>query len=253
MLDYLYDLEAEQYSFVRVPKILLQHEIYQRITPEAKLLYSLLLDRVGISLRNGWKDKQGRIYIIYPIAEIMEEMNCGKNKAVQLLDELENKVGLIERKRQGLGKPNLIYVRSFFRTVDNSGERHFLKFENKTSGNPKTKPTEVSESNSNNTDSNKTYKNHTDLSFLPGSEAKGIDDYERSTLVRLRNWKRKWKKLSGGLKTSSSVGRIRRLRNTAKSGWKCKLRIFVQALSGDIHTRSENTLSHRLGICICQM
>lgn len=179
MLDYLYDLEAEQYSFVRVPKILLQHETYQRITPEAKLLYSLLLDRVGISLRNGWKDKQGRIYIIYPIAEIMEEMNCGKNKAVQLLDELENKVGLIERKRQGLGKPNLIYVRSFFRTVDNSGERHFLKFENKTSGNPKTKPTEVSESNSNNTDSNKTYKNHTDLSFLPGNEAKGIDDYER--------------------------------------------------------------------------
>ena len=86
----------------------------------------------------------------------MEEMNCGKNKAVQLLDELENKVGLIERKRQGLGKPNLIYVRSFFRTVDNSGKRHFLKFENKTSGNPKTKPTEVSESNSNNTDSNKT-------------------------------------------------------------------------------------------------
>ena len=179
MLDYLYDLEAEQYSFVRVPKILLQHEIYQRITPEAKLLYSLLLDRVGISLRNGWKDKQNRVYIIYPIAEIMEEMNCGKNKAVQLLDELEQKAGLIERKRQGLGKPNLIYVKSFFRLVDNSGERHFLKFENKTSGNPKTKPTEVSESNSNNTDSNKTYKNHTDLSFLPGSEAKGIDDYER--------------------------------------------------------------------------
>ena len=179
MNDYLYDVDEAQYSFVRVPKLLLQHEAYQRISSEAKLLYSLLLDRVGISLRNGWKDKQGRIYIIYPIAEIMEEMNCGKNKAVQLLDELENKVGLIERKRQGLGKPNLIYVRSFFRTVDNSGERHFLKFENKTSGNPKTKPTEVSESNSNNTDSNKTYKNHTDLSFLPGNEAKGIDDYER--------------------------------------------------------------------------
>ena len=179
MLDYIYDMEAEQYSFVRVPKILLQHETYQRISSEAKLLYSLLLDRVGISLRSGWKDKQDRVYIIYPIAEIMEEMNCGKNKAVQLLDELEQKAGLIERKRQGLGKPNLIYVKSFYRTVDNSGERHFLKFENKTSGSPKTKPPEVSESNSNNTDSKKTYKNHTDLSFLPGSEAKGIDDYER--------------------------------------------------------------------------
>ena len=179
MLDYIYDMEAEQYSFVRVPKILLQHEAYQRITPEAKLLYSLLLDRVGISLRSGWKDKQNRVYIIYPIAEIMEEMNCGKNKAVQLLDELEQKAGLIERKRQGLGKPNLIYVKSFFRTVDNFGERHFLKFENKTSGSSKTKPQEVSESNPNNNDSNKTYKNHTDLSFLPGNEAKGIDDYER--------------------------------------------------------------------------
>ncbi|NWO20715.1 replication initiator protein A [Oribacterium sp. oral taxon 102] len=172
-------MEAEQYSFIRVPKILLQHETYQRISSEAKLLYSLLLDRVGISLRSGWKDKQDRVYIIYPIAEIMEEMNCGKNKAVQLLDELEQKAGLIERKRQGLGKPNLIYVKSFYRTVDNSGERHFLKFENKTSGSPKTKPPEVSESNSINNDSKKTYKNHTDLSFLPGSEAKGIDDYER--------------------------------------------------------------------------
>lgn len=61
MLDYLYDVEAVQYSFIRVPKILLQHEDYQRIAPDAKLLYSLLLDRVGLSLRNGWKDKQNRI------------------------------------------------------------------------------------------------------------------------------------------------------------------------------------------------
>ncbi len=172
MLDDLYDVEAVQYFFIRVPKILLQHEDYQRIAPDAKLLYSLLLDRVGVSLRNGWKDKQNRIYIIYPIAEIMEEMNCGKNKAVQLLDELEQKAGLIERKRQGLGKPNLIYVKNIFRTVDNFGETHFLKFENKTSGGLKTRLQEVSESNPNNTDTNKTYKNHTDLSFLPERESK---------------------------------------------------------------------------------
>ena len=117
MNDYLYDVDEAQYSFVRIPKLLLQHESYQRISSEAKLLYSLLLDRVGLSHKNGWRDKQNRIYIIYPIAEVMEEMNCGKNKAVQLLDELEQKAGLIERKRQGLGKPNLIYVKSFSRTV----------------------------------------------------------------------------------------------------------------------------------------
>ena len=82
MNDYLFDVDEAQYSFVRVPKLLLQHEAYQRISSEAKLLYSLLLDRVGLSHKNGWRDKQNRIYIIYPIAEVMEEMNCGKNKAV---------------------------------------------------------------------------------------------------------------------------------------------------------------------------
>jgi len=175
--DYLYDVDEAQYSFVRVPKLLLQHEAYQRISSEAKLLYSLLLDRVSLSHKNGWKDKQNRIYIIYPIAEVMEEMNCGKNKAVQLLDELEQKAGLIERKRQGLGKPNLIYVKSFSRTVDNFGERHFLKFENQTSGGLNIKPQEVSESNPTNTDNKKTDINQTDLSFLPGRESKRNDAY----------------------------------------------------------------------------
>ena len=177
MNDYLYDVDEAQYSFVRVPKLLLQHEAYQRISSEAKLLYSLLLDRVGLSHKNGWRDKQNRIYIIYPIAEVMEEMNCGKNKAVQLLDELEQKAGLIERKRQGLGKPNLIYVKSFSRTVDNFGERHFLKFENQTSGGLNIKPQEVSESNPTNTDNKKTDMNQTDLSFLPGRESKRNDAY----------------------------------------------------------------------------
>ena len=177
MNDYLFDVDEAQYSFVRVPKLLLQHEAYQRISSEAKLLYSLLLDRVSLSHKNGWKDKQNRIYIIYPIAEVMEEMNCGKNKAVQLLDELEQKAGLIERKRQGLGKPNLIYVKSFFRTVDNFGERHFLKFENQTSGGLNIKPQEVSESNPTNTDNKKTDIKQTDLSFLPGRESKRNDAY----------------------------------------------------------------------------
>ena len=69
MNDYLYDVDEAQYSFVRVPKLLLQHDAYQRISSEAKLLYSLLLDRVGLSHKNGWRDKQNRIYIIYPIAQ----------------------------------------------------------------------------------------------------------------------------------------------------------------------------------------
>ncbi len=181
MLDYIYGSEPDQFSFLRVPKILIQHEAFKNISAEAKLLYGLLFDRVGISLRNGWRDDQNRVYIIFTIAEIKESMNCGNKKAIQLLDELESKAGLIERKRQGLGKPNLIYVKCFYRVVDKYGEKHLLKCQNDTSGSEETTSLYVSESHSNNTDNNKTDINHTDLSFLPGRESNGMDeikDYE---------------------------------------------------------------------------
>ena len=196
MFDYIYDMEAEESSFVRVPKILLKHETFQKISAEAKLLYCLLLDRTGISLRNGWKDKQDRVYIIFTVAEIQERMNCGNKKAIQLLDELETKIGLIERKRQGLGKPNLIYVKSFYRTVDKYGEKHFLKCQNETSGGVKSSPQDMSKEHSNNTDNNKTDISKTDLSFIPGRESNGMkrikeyENYFRSQLdydILLRN------------------------------------------------------------------
>ena len=175
--DYLHSAEADHFAFIRVPKILLQYEAFQGISVEAKLLYSLLFDRTELSNKNGWRDDQDRVYIIFTVAEIQENLNCGNKKAIQLLDELENKAGLIERKRQGLGKPNLIYVKSFYCTVDNYGESHFLKCSNDTSGSVKTASLEVSESHSNKTNNKKTYFNDTDPSFLPGSEPKRIDGY----------------------------------------------------------------------------
>ena len=168
MNDYIYGMEAEQYAFIRIPKVLLEHPYYQGLSAEAKLLYSVLLDRVSMSVKNGWKDSRNRIYIIFTIEEIMRSMNCGNKKAVQLLGELEDKVGLIERKRQGLGKPNLIYVKNFIRLVDNSGERHFLKCQNDISGSVETTLQEVSNAHSINTDMNKTDCNKTDrINILP--------------------------------------------------------------------------------------
>ena len=177
MLDYIHSAETEQFSFLRVPKILLQNDTFKGISAEAKLLYSILFDRTELSNRNGWRDDQDRVYIIFTIAEITESMNCGNKKAIQLLDELEHKAGLIERKRQGLGKPNLIYVKSFYRTVDKYGERHFLKCQNDTSGSVKATSLEVSESHSNKTNDKKTDLNNTDPSFLPGRESKRNDAY----------------------------------------------------------------------------
>ena len=169
--DYIYDIEAEQYSFLRVPKILLQNDAYRGLSADAKMLYSLLLDRVGMSIQNGWKDEYNRVFIIFSIDEIKRSLNCGKNKAIQLLQELEEKVDLIERKKQGLGKPNLIYVKSFIRTVDESGITNFLKCENQTSRSLFSKPLEVSKSNPNNTNNNKTYN----IKTTEGSEAKRIN------------------------------------------------------------------------------
>ena len=177
MLDYIHSAETEQFSFLRVPKILLQNDTFKGISAEAKLLYSILFDRTELSNRNGWRDDQDRVYIIFTIAEITESMNCGNKKAIQLLDELEHKAGLIERKRQGLGKPNLIYVKSFYRTVDKYGERHFQKCQNDTSGSVKATSLEVSESHSNKTNDKKTDLNDTDPSFLPGRESKRNDAY----------------------------------------------------------------------------
>ena len=124
--DYIYDLETEQYSFLRIPKILLQHEDFQRLSLDAMLLYSLLLDRVGISIKNGWKDEYGRVYIIFTVDEAARILKRSKRRAIQVLQELERKADLIERKKQGLCKPNLIYVKSLIRTVDKSGKAQFL-------------------------------------------------------------------------------------------------------------------------------
>lgn len=98
----------------------------------------------SLSARNNWTDEKGRVYIICTIEEIMEDLNCGNKKAISLLSELE-KIGLIERRRQGLGKPNLIYVKNFISAVENPVEGHFLKCPNDTSGSVKKTSLEMSE------------------------------------------------------------------------------------------------------------
>ena len=110
MYDYFYGIQAEQFSFYRIPKLLFTHPVFKRMSTEAKTLYGILLDRMNLSAKNNWIDEEGRVYIIFTVDEIMEALGCAEQKAIKLLSELDTKAGLIERKRQGLGKPNLIYV-----------------------------------------------------------------------------------------------------------------------------------------------
>ena len=112
ILDYFYGQTGELFSFYRIPKALFQEQRFQSLSTDAKTLYGILLDCMSLSVKNGWLDGQGRVHIIFPIQEVMDALGCADNKATKLFRELEN-AGLVERKRRGLGKPNLIYVKNF--------------------------------------------------------------------------------------------------------------------------------------------
>ena len=148
MFDYFYGQSGEMFSYFRVPKILFRDIKFKDLSTDAKTLYGILLDRMGLSVKNGWLDEQGRVYIIFPVQEVMDALGCADNKATKLFRELE-KFGLIERKRRGLGKPNLIYVKNF-------ADPRFRNREKNGSGAADSAQQETAKSRGNKTEWNKT-------------------------------------------------------------------------------------------------
>ena len=176
--DYFYSQQSEQFSFYRIPKILFSQDKFWNVSTDAKLLYGILLDRMNLSARNGWLDEAGRVYIIFTIEEIKESLGCAEKKAVKLLDELEKKAELIERKRQGLGKPNLIYVKNF---ISGSVERQFLNCQNDNSAIFQNTIQDLSKSQGNNTDIKNTDLSDTNSIFPSGNCGKenGNEEYQQ--------------------------------------------------------------------------
>ncbi|MDE5698676.1 MAG: replication initiator protein A [Lachnospiraceae bacterium] len=200
--DYYYGIEAEQFSFYRVPRLLIKDERFKGLSSDAKLLYGLMLDRMSLSMKNGWLDDKNRAYIIYTIENIREDLGCSKEKAVKVLAELDASkgIGLIEKIRRGLGKPDIIYVKNFViqdegrkepfnadvstevgktdfkrsekptsRSPENRlqevGKTDFSKSEKLTSRGRENGLQEVGESDPNYTNYNYTEQNHTDMSY----------------------------------------------------------------------------------------
>ena len=116
--DYFYGEESEQFSYFRIPRLLVRSKKFKTLSTDAKLLYGLMLDRMGLSAKHGWYDDLGRVYIYYTLDEIQTDLMCGHNKAVRLLAELDKAkgAGLIERVKQGQGRPAKIYVKKFTTT-----------------------------------------------------------------------------------------------------------------------------------------
>ena len=191
--DYFRGMEAEQYSFYRVPKVLFTAECFQTLSCEAKVLYGLMLDRMSLSIKNRWFDGEDRVYIIFTVDEVAELMNCGTQKAVKLMKELDSEkgIGLIEKKRLGLGRPNVIYVKNFLlQDMKRATEKEnsiseqqgkvsqFKNGENHNSGMMKKATQELGKSQSNKTEKNDTERNKTDSipSYLINQTDKDIQD-----------------------------------------------------------------------------
>ena len=168
MTNYFTGGQAELFSFYRLPKVLFTDPQFRSISAEAKILYGLLLDRMSLSAKNGWLDSLGRVYIIFTVEEIMECLDCGNKKAVGLLRELEEKGALIERKRQGLGKPNLIYVKNFAEVSDGN----FQRCQNDTPRGVVSTRQEMSKGHGNKTEINNTDLSETDP--FPSGEGDGV-------------------------------------------------------------------------------
>ena len=156
-LDYFYGQAGKLFSFYRIPKALFQEQRFQNLSTDAKTLYGILLDRMSLSVKNEWFDKQGRVFIIFTIEDVKRALCCADNKATKLLRELEN-FGLIERKRRGLGKPSLVYVKNF--SSDLSNER-VQNRENHESGSPKNACQDPPNSRCNKNKKSKTERNNT--------------------------------------------------------------------------------------------
>ena len=163
--DYYYGIEADQFSFFRVPRLLMKDARFKKLSSDAKLLYGLMLDRMSLSMKNGWFDEENRAYIYYTVENIMDELGCAKATCIKILAELDNKkgMGLIEKKRQGLGKPDIIFVKNFATIEDNNTQNdknksantdkttevqnlNFKKYNNQTSGSSEIDTLEVQES-----------------------------------------------------------------------------------------------------------
>ena len=101
--------EKDQYQFYQIPQELFTIPKYKSLSTDAKVLYSILLDRMHLSEKNGWVNDKGEIYLIYS-RENVQELLCISDKTCTKAFKELNEIELIKEVRRGLGKPNHIYV-----------------------------------------------------------------------------------------------------------------------------------------------
>ncbi|MFS9092440.1 conserved phage C-terminal domain-containing protein [Streptococcus timonensis] len=97
-------------SFFKFPKPFIYDEKYKTLSNNAKMLYMLLFDRLELSLKNGWHDKEGNVFQYYTNEQLMIDLNCNSNKTIIKIKKELKDAGLMKEVRQGMNLPNRIYL-----------------------------------------------------------------------------------------------------------------------------------------------
>lgn len=109
-LDYYKSNETLSHKYYQVPQELFESSLYKdKLNSDSKILYAFLLDRLSLSIRNHWVDNANHIFLIFTRQEVQEKLGLSEKTVMKAFKQLVD-TDLIEEKRQGLGKPNLIYV-----------------------------------------------------------------------------------------------------------------------------------------------
>ncbi len=124
-LTYFYGGESNTFAFYRMPKYLLFDPRFSKLSSDSKILYCCMLDRVSLSISSDWRDKEGRVFIYYSVEEACKLLNKSNRTVTKIMAELDTEkgLGLIERKKQGLGKPDFIFVKNCVISPDQEGKK----------------------------------------------------------------------------------------------------------------------------------
>ena len=174
-------------AFAKLPKVFFdekapQYPQYKHLTAQHILAYTLMRDRLQLSITKQMKDENGTPFIYYDLENIASAVRCRAKKAGKLVDELD-KAGLIHKVRQGMGKPNLIYVYDVLQASPSNRQFQTSPADSPdpSNGQFKTRPTDSSRSvertvqDPSNGQSNKTDKNNTEISKTDNSNTDSND------------------------------------------------------------------------------
>ena len=166
--------------FYKIPKALFENEFYADMKLETKVAYAILRDRFLLSIKNNWIDKSGDVYLIYKNIDLQTILSVGEKKVISLKKELAN-FGLLEEERQGLNKPNRLYVGNInadFEVIHRANllgdkelsKRQVRNCQNDRSRTSKTTGQELSKRQSNETESSETYLSETETNSFDEDE-----------------------------------------------------------------------------------